>query len=129
MAARTSTEGIGHGDMRAIGRKLNVAYVLEGSLRREGQRVRVTAQLIIVYVIVVKRTLPLDVELEDEVRKGEEVLDRAEKAADQLELHLPSIRANAETATDHPVPPKASGKKSTGEAATTGRRLRIARGM
>jgi len=46
VAARTSTEGIGHGDMRAIGRKLNVAYVLEGSLRREGQRVRVTAQLI-----------------------------------------------------------------------------------
>jgi nucleotide-binding universal stress UspA family protein len=39
------------------------------------------AQLFIVYVIVVKRTLPLDVELEDEVRKGEEVLDRAEKAA------------------------------------------------
>ena len=46
VAARTSTEGIGHGDMRAIGRKLNVAYVLEGSLRREGERVRVTAQLI-----------------------------------------------------------------------------------
>jgi TolB-like protein/DNA-binding winged helix-turn-helix (wHTH) protein len=46
VAARTSTEGIGSGDMRAIGRKLNVAYVLEGSLRREGPRVRVTAQLI-----------------------------------------------------------------------------------
>lgn len=40
------------------------------------------AQLIIVYVIVVKRTLPLDVELEDEVRRGEEVLDRAERAAE-----------------------------------------------
>jgi TolB-like protein/DNA-binding winged helix-turn-helix (wHTH) protein len=46
VTARTSTEAIGHGDMRSIGRKLNVAYVLEGSLRREGQRVRVTAQLI-----------------------------------------------------------------------------------
>jgi len=46
VAARTSTEGIGQGDMRTIGRKLNVAYVLEGSLRREGERVRVTAQLI-----------------------------------------------------------------------------------
>jgi TolB-like protein/DNA-binding winged helix-turn-helix (wHTH) protein len=46
VAARTSTEGIEEGDMRTIGRKLNVAYVLEGSLRREGQRVRVTAQLI-----------------------------------------------------------------------------------
>jgi len=46
VTARTSTEAIGDEDMRAIGRKLNVAYVLEGSLRREGQRVRVTAQLI-----------------------------------------------------------------------------------
>jgi TolB-like protein/DNA-binding winged helix-turn-helix (wHTH) protein len=46
VAARTSTEAIGHADMRTIGRKLNVAYVLEGSLRREGERVRVTAQLI-----------------------------------------------------------------------------------
>ena len=46
VAARTSTEGIERGDMRTIGRKLNVAYVLEGSLRREGERVRVTAQLI-----------------------------------------------------------------------------------
>lgn len=46
VAARTSTEGINAGDIRSIGRKLNVAYVLEGSLRREGDRVRVTAQLI-----------------------------------------------------------------------------------
>jgi TolB-like protein len=46
VAARTSTEEIGKEDIRAIGRRLNVAYVLEGSLRREGDRVRVTAQLI-----------------------------------------------------------------------------------
>jgi len=46
VAARTSSEAVGRGDMRTIGRKLNVAYVLEGSLRREGERVRVTAQLI-----------------------------------------------------------------------------------
>lgn len=46
VAARTSAEAIRGGDMRAIGRKLDVAYVLEGSLRREGDRVRVTAQLI-----------------------------------------------------------------------------------
>ena len=31
---------------REIGKKLNVANVLEGSLRREGNRVRVTAELI-----------------------------------------------------------------------------------
>lgn len=34
------------GDIREIGRKLGVAYVLEGSVRKAGQRVRVTAQLI-----------------------------------------------------------------------------------
>lgn len=33
-------------DTRAIGRKLNVQNVLEGSVRREGTRVRITAQLI-----------------------------------------------------------------------------------
>jgi len=33
-------------DLRSIGQKLNVAHVLEGSVRKSGNRVRVTAQLI-----------------------------------------------------------------------------------
>ncbi len=33
-------------DVREIGRKLNVAYVLEGSVRKGGDRLRITAQLI-----------------------------------------------------------------------------------
>jgi TolB-like protein/Flp pilus assembly protein TadD len=33
-------------DLRAIGTKLDVAYVLEGSVRKSGDRVRVTAQLV-----------------------------------------------------------------------------------
>jgi tetratricopeptide (TPR) repeat protein len=33
-------------DLRVIGQKLNVATVLEGSVRKEGNRVRITAQLI-----------------------------------------------------------------------------------
>jgi serine/threonine protein kinase/Tfp pilus assembly protein PilF len=33
-------------DLRVIGQKLNVANVLEGSVRKEGKRVRITAQLI-----------------------------------------------------------------------------------
>lgn len=33
-------------DLRIIGRKLNVAHVMEGSVRLSGQRVRITAQLI-----------------------------------------------------------------------------------
>ena len=51
---------------------------------------RAGAQLIIVYVIVVKRTLPLDVELEEEVQRGEQVLDRAERAADEFEVERTS---------------------------------------
>ena len=35
-----------NGDLRAIGAKLGAAYVLEGSVRRAGDRVRVTAQLV-----------------------------------------------------------------------------------
>jgi TolB-like protein len=33
-------------DLRVVGRKLNVANILEGSVRREGDRVRITAELI-----------------------------------------------------------------------------------
>ena len=46
VAARTSTMSIQAGDIREIGRRLNVAHVLEGSVRRDGDRLRVTAQLI-----------------------------------------------------------------------------------
>jgi nucleotide-binding universal stress UspA family protein len=51
---------------------------------------RAGAQLIIVYVIVVRRTLPLDVELEDEVQKGEAALDRAERVAEDLAVEYSS---------------------------------------
>ena len=46
--ARTSVMGYKHSDKRLdqIGRELNVQYVLEGSVRRAGDRVRITAQLI-----------------------------------------------------------------------------------
>ena len=33
-------------DLRAIGRELGVAHILEGSVRKQGERVRITAQLI-----------------------------------------------------------------------------------
>jgi len=33
-------------DLRSIGQKLNVAHILEGSVRKQGARVRITAQLI-----------------------------------------------------------------------------------
>jgi TolB-like protein/Tfp pilus assembly protein PilF/DNA-binding winged helix-turn-helix (wHTH) protein len=48
VAARTSAFAFKGKDLdvRRIGRELGVRYVLEGSVRREGDRVRVTAQLI-----------------------------------------------------------------------------------
>lgn len=48
VAARTSAFAFKGKDMdvRRIGEELGVRYVLEGSVRREGERVRVTAQLI-----------------------------------------------------------------------------------
>ncbi|MGE5433143.1 MAG: protein kinase domain-containing protein [Syntrophomonadaceae bacterium] len=48
VAARTSTyafKGTGY-DIRKIGRKLDVGTVLEGSVRKEGSKLRITAQLI-----------------------------------------------------------------------------------
>lgn len=48
VAARTSVfefKGKG-GDVRAIGRKLGVSHIVEGSIRRDGDQIRVTAQLI-----------------------------------------------------------------------------------
>src|SRR4029453_16690969 len=48
VAARTSSfmfKGKSH-DLRAIGEQLNVNAVLEGSVRRVGNRVRITAQLV-----------------------------------------------------------------------------------
>jgi len=48
VAARTSVfefKGKG-GDVREIGRKLGVTHIVEGSVRRDGEQVRVTAQLI-----------------------------------------------------------------------------------
>ncbi|MGI9103272.1 MAG: adenylate/guanylate cyclase domain-containing protein [Terriglobales bacterium] len=48
VAARTSSFQFKGktGDLREVGEKLNVAAILEGSVRKEGRRVRITAQLI-----------------------------------------------------------------------------------
>ncbi len=42
----------------------------------------------VVYVIQVKRSLPLDAELEPETRKAEEVLSRAEEVADEQDYKI-----------------------------------------
>jgi nucleotide-binding universal stress UspA family protein len=42
----------------------------------------------VVYIIQVKRSLPLDAELEPETRKAEEVLKRAEEMADEQDYEI-----------------------------------------
>jgi len=46
------------------------------------------AKLSVVYVIQVKRSLPLDAELEPEIRKAEQALRKAEDIADQQEWQV-----------------------------------------
>jgi nucleotide-binding universal stress UspA family protein len=41
-----------------------------------------------VYVITVKRSLPIDVELDAEIKQGEEILNRAESIAEEQEYEL-----------------------------------------
>ena len=52
--------------------------------RRGGGKASVFA----IYVIQVSRTLPLDVDLPPEAAKGDQVLERAERVADQLGVDL-----------------------------------------
>ena len=41
-----------------------------------------------VYVVTVKRTLPLDAEIESEIRKAEEILDHTESIAEEQEYEI-----------------------------------------
>ncbi|MFQ5924415.1 MAG: universal stress protein [Dehalococcoidia bacterium] len=45
-------------------------------------------EVYVVYVIQVKRALPLDAEIETETQEGEKVLKRAERIADELDYHV-----------------------------------------
>lgn len=45
-------------------------------------------KIFVVYVIEVKRALPLDAELEPEIRKGEEILNQTEKLARELDCEV-----------------------------------------
>ena len=56
---------------------------------------RSKAQVFAIHVIEVKRTLPLDAELQEEAERGEDVLNRAEHVADQagLSLHTDLLQA------------------------------------
>ncbi len=53
------------------------------------------AQVFAIHVIEVKRTLPLDAELQEEAERGEDVLNRAEQIADRggLSIHTDLLQA------------------------------------
>jgi adenylate cyclase len=92
VAARTSSfffKGK-HADMRQIGEQLNVRTVLEGSVRKVGDRLRITAQLVDVadgYHLWSER---YDRELKDVFAVQDEI---ARAIADRLRLTLESDRA------------------------------------
>ena len=44
--------------------------------------------VVVVHVIEVKRTLPLDAEMVDEAQRGEEILSEAERLADELDFEV-----------------------------------------
>jgi TolB-like protein len=114
VTARTSAFQFkgGEGDVREIGRKLSVGTVLEGSVRKAGNRVRVTAQLINVadgYHLWSER---FDRDLEDVFAIQDEIsLAIAE--------HLKGRLAPA-------APPPTAGPRTVPTAATIERRLDLA---
>jgi TolB-like protein/Flp pilus assembly protein TadD len=84
-------------DIREIGAKLGVEHILEGSIRRAGDRVRISAQLISVsdgYRLWYER---FDREMKDIFEVQAEI---ATKIAEALELTLVEHRGMATTATD-----------------------------
>jgi nucleotide-binding universal stress UspA family protein len=59
----------------ALAQAINVAKRNRGSV-------------VVVHVIEVKRTLPLDADMTDEAQRGEEVLSESERLAAELDFHL-----------------------------------------
>lgn len=78
LISRTSSFALGEGlgDVREIGRALNARYLVEGSVQRAGERLRVTAQLIDastgahVWSLQFDRTVDDVFAVEDEIARG-----------------------------------------------------------
>jgi len=68
---------------------------------------RVKGKIWATYVVVLRRTLPLDAEIEAEIRRAEEILDRAETVAEEqdyeLETDLLQAREAGPTIVDEAV--------------------------
>ena len=88
-------------NIREIGRKLRVAHVLEGSVQRAGNRVRVTAQLIDAGTDAHLWAEHYDRPIDDVFAIQSEI---AKKIAEQLKAHLsPAVKQQIEEAPTHDV--------------------------
>jgi TolB-like protein/DNA-binding winged helix-turn-helix (wHTH) protein/cytochrome c-type biogenesis protein CcmH/NrfG len=103
--ARTSVMGYKHKDERLdqIGRELSVQYVLENSLRENGDHVRLTAQLIQVKDQTHLWSHDYDYPANDFLTIGDDV---AKAVAHEVRVRLTS-QQQAELAQSHPVNPEA----------------------
>lgn len=61
----------------------NEALKLAVSLARKGK-----TKIWVVYVITLNRSLPIDAEVEPEMRHGEEILDHMERVAEELQFDI-----------------------------------------
>src|SRR5580700_5352457 len=92
-----------HKDIRQISRELGVDYVLEGSVRREGDQVRITAQLIQVRDQTHLWAKEYDRNLRDILALQKDV---AGSVAREIQLRL-TPQQTANLAVAHPVDPQA----------------------
>jgi TolB-like protein/DNA-binding winged helix-turn-helix (wHTH) protein/Tfp pilus assembly protein PilF len=92
-----------HKDVRQISRELGVDYVLEGSVRRDGERVRITAQLIQANDQTHLWAKEYDRNLKDILELQSEV---AGEVAREIRLRLTPAES-ARLAATHPVDPEA----------------------
>jgi TolB-like protein len=89
-----------HPDVRQVGRKLGVRYVLEGSVRRQGKRLRITAQLIDAIAGVHHWAERYDRELGDIFAVQDEITRSVAAVIEPRLLAAEGIRALARSADD-----------------------------
>jgi TolB-like protein/DNA-binding winged helix-turn-helix (wHTH) protein/Flp pilus assembly protein TadD len=92
-------------NIEQIGRELGVEYVLESSVRREGEHVRITVQLIRVNKQVHVWANSYDREVKHSIEVQEEV---ARQVAQQIEVKLVNPSTAVNVASSHPINPDAN---------------------
>ena len=100
VASRTSSFSFKNKDVRLeeIGKELNVKYVMEGSVRKSGQKIRVTAQLIRVADGSHIWSETYDHEIQDVFKIQDEI---AQAVSNQLEISLSNEMIKSKTINPH----------------------------